>query len=232
MDRAFFELMRLVSPSLPVGGFAYSQALEAAVEKGLILDEAQTGDWISGVLKHSIAQLDLPCIFHLYSALERNDLDEFVILNQTVIAHRETRELRDEARQMGSALLSLLRNTEQMYKNIPKGVRAAFFDKSESVELDWASAFSLAAYISHISRENTACGYAWAWCENQVIVAIKLVPLGQTQGQRLLISLADQIPALVERSLQIDKEHIGGSMPNQAILSCMHETQYSRLFRS
>lgn len=224
--------MRLVSPSLPVGGFAYSQALEAAVEKGLITDEAQTSDWISGVLKHSIAQLDLPCIYHLYSALENNQLDEFVNLNRTVLAHRETRELRDEARQMGGALLSLLRNTEQMYKNIPKDVREQFFDKSKSAQLDWVSAFTLAAYLSDVSSINTVCGYAWAWCENQVIVAVKLVPLGQTQGQRLLISLAGQIPALVERSLLIEKDQLGGSLPNQAILSCLHETQYSRLFRS
>ena len=232
MDRALLELMRLISPSLPVGGFAYSQGLEAAVENDLIHDEQQARDWISGVLTHSIARLDLPAIHFQYLALEQNDLLTFADFNLAVLAHRETRELRDESMQMGQALLTLLRNTIDQYDNMTDELHDLLFIDAKSLQPDWTSIFSLAAYLSRVNCTNAIYGYAWTWCENQVIAAIKLVPLGQTQGQRILMFLTGKIPALVEQSQQISKDEVGGSLPKLAILSSIHETQYSRLFRS
>jgi urease accessory protein len=77
-----------------------------------------------------------------------------------------------------------------------------------------------------------AQGYLWMWCENQVAAAVKLVPLGQTAGQKMLLALADVIPAAVETGLQLNDDAIGMSAPGLGIASALHESQYSRLFRS
>ena len=92
--------------------------------------------------------------------------------------------------------------------------------------------FTLAAVRWDIGAADAATGYLWSWCENQVLAAIKLVPLGQNAGQRLLGQLIEQIPEIVDSAATIDDEDIGIASPMQGIASARHETQYSRLFRS
>ena len=95
-----------------------------------------------------------------------------------------------------------------------------------------ALAFSFAAFQWRISLEQTLTGYLWSWLENQVLCAVKLVPLGQVAGQTLLIQLTETIPNLIEQSLQFDDDELGGSAFGLALASSRHEIQYSRLFRS
>jgi urease accessory protein len=75
-------------------------------------------------------------------------------------------------------------------------------------------------------------GYAWSWLENLVLAGVKLVPLGQSDGQRLLLRLAEALPAAVDQGLTVPERDIGASLPALALASSLHETQYSRLFRS
>ena len=96
----------------------------------------------------------------------------------------------------------------------------------------FATMFSLAATRWQIAPQATLSGYLWAWNENQVLAAIKLVPLGQSAGQRLLHRLVDVLPDTVERALALPEDRIGVSGISQAMASALHESQYSRLFRS
>ena len=220
MDFSLLRLMQLVSPTLPVGAFAYSQGLEYAIESGKIKNADDTYDWVNGLMQNNLASLDLPIACRLYKALANNDIDDFLYWNQYALANRETQELRLETLQLAKALIRLL-NDMQEDTSLLAGQNC-----------DWVSVFSLAAYRWQINESNMLVGYVWSWLENQIAAAIKLVPLGQTQGQILLQKIADAIPATVERAIQLGDDEIGALAPAMAIASCKHETQYSRLFRS
>jgi urease accessory protein len=102
--------------------------------------------------------------------------------------------------------------------------------------LEWdasfATLFSLAACRWQIGEADMLGGYLWAWTENQVLAAIKLVPLGQSAGQRLLHRLTEDMPELLDVAEQLPDDAIGVSTVTPMMASALHETQYSRLFRS
>jgi len=216
------RLLQLVSPALPIGAFTYSQGLEWAVEAGWVVDTATLSDWLEGLTDDALAQLELPILKRLYRACEREQPDAIDRWGRQLYASRETRELRAEEHNRARALITLLADLE-----IPRAV-------------DWrgqlihcqAAPFALAAVHWQIGMQDCLLGYAWGWLENQIAAAIKLVPLGQTDGQRVQLQLAGRLPAVVERALAIGDDDIGAGAPALAIASASHETQYTRLFRS
>jgi urease accessory protein len=221
-DLALVRLLQLVSPALPIGMYSYSQGMERAVEDGWITDEASAGEWIGGILARAQARADVPLLARLYDAWAADDLAQVEYWSRTLIACRETAELRAEDRQTGQALARLLDSL---------GVeRATAWLRHPSATL--ATSFSLAALEWGVTKEQAATGYLWGWLENQVLCAVKLVPLGQVAGQRLLRDLAAGIPELVAEALALPDEDIGGSAFGLALASSRHEMQYSRLFRS
>ena len=220
-DRALLHLLQLVSPALPVGAYAYSQGQEYAVEKGWIHDAASAEDWIASLLLHSLGGLDLPVLQRMFAALEQGDTRALVHWNDYLQAARESKELLLEDVQMGEALLRLLRSLE-----LPAAL--AWPEAAPS----FATAFAMAASHWQLSERKALYGFAWSWLENQVAAAIKLVPLGQTDGQKLLLALMPAIDTAVGEALLRSDEALGVGLPRLAMASMQHETQYSRLFRS
>ncbi len=219
---ALLRLMQLVSPSLPVGAYAYSGGLEYAVEAGWVTDQREALDWIAGVAEHSLCSLDLPVLRRSYHAWRRNDetcVREWV---RFLSASRESAELLAEDRHLGTALARLL-------KDLDIDTAAEWIGGSE---VNWVAMFSLAACRWGIDEHTMQQGYLWAWCDNQVAAAIKLVPLGQTAGQQILSVCARAIPRWIEQSQGTEDDDIGQVAPALAICSALHEQQYSRLFRS
>lgn len=214
------RLMQLISPTLPIGSFAYSQGLEYAVDSGWVVNEAQANDWIKGQVKNTLASLDIPVMQRFYTAWHENDYKKVIYWNEWLLAAREAKELRDEDIQLGKALYRLLAGLE------------INFPISEQIEWTYAAMFSFAAVTWNIPFNETAQGFLWAWGENQVAAAVKLVPLGQTAGQRILSDLLLDIPQAVERARIFNDDDIGMLAPAIGIASALHETQYSRLFRS
>jgi urease accessory protein len=196
------RLLQLASPTLPVGAYSYSGGLEAAIEAGIVKDAESAEAWIRDVLEVSMARMELPLLKRM---LEGEDL------NEVLLASRETAELRAESVQMGYSLKKLL------------GDLGAGEVPLE--EPSFPAAFAFAARHWQIEPEAAMQAYVWAWLENQVMAAVKAVPLGQTQGQRILLNLGN----LTEK---IKTEDTGNFAPGLAMLSSKHETQYSRLFRS
>ncbi|MBI5041097.1 MAG: urease accessory protein UreF [Gammaproteobacteria bacterium] len=221
-DLALLRLLQLVSPALPVGAYAYSQGLEQAVQLAWITNEAQAAEWIEGVLENGLARVDAPVLLRLHAAWSALDLDQVEYWNHFLYACRESAELQAEDRTLARALTRLL---------IDLGVSEAkpFATQARST---FASLFALAAVHWKIPAAQCVQGYLWSWAENQVAAAIKLVPLGQTAGQRISLRLGERIPHLAEAARALADEDIGQTMQGLAMASAWHETQYSRLFRS
>jgi urease accessory protein len=215
-------LWRLISPMLPIGAYAWSQGLEYAVETGWVVDEAAARSWIGGVLEHNLAAVDIPVLARLYHGWAQGDaagIDRWGLLLRSL---RETSELVHEDRELGRALARLLCELDIVEAQ----------DWRDHAYTSYAAMFALAACRWDIPLADAARGYLWAWCENQVSAAMKLVPLGQNAGQRVLGRLMPAIDRTVERGLTLADEDIGATATGLGLASAAHETQYSRLFRS
>lgn len=222
LSQSMLHLMRLISPSQPVGGFSYSRGLEWAVHAGSVTDEESSANWILGLLEHSYASLDGALFWRMMHALVEEDDNSFRKLNDWLWAGRESRELELEDRRMGESLLSLL---------IALGVKRAEEFRADD-HITFPAAFAIAANNWSIPPFEALRGLMWSVVEGQVMAAIRLVPLGQTSGQRILIRAVGSIERAAESASQICDDDIGNVAPAMAMASAWHELQYSRLFRS
>jgi urease accessory protein len=220
------RLLHLASPALPIGAFHFSQGLEYAVEARWVTDETSALEWIVGVAGAGLATLDLPVLQRLQGAWSHADDGAVLRWNAFLIACRETGELRAEDRHLGAALLRVLAEIGVTTKLFP--LNAA----KSTVGVAHATAYAMACAQWGIEREAALQTYAWSWAENQVLAAVKLVPLGQSAAQRMLHALCMRIPPWVERSCELADSDVGVSTVLCAVASGRHETQYSRLFRS
>lgn len=213
-------LLWLASPALPIGSYGYSRALEQAVTRGAVHDERTLHDWIDGVLRNQLATLDAPVSLRVYLAAQAGDVARITHYCALLNACRETRELALEDIQLGGSLVRLLRDlqvvgTEQL---APKAGHAAVFG--------WA--------CSHfgVPLEQAISAYLFSFVENQVTCALKCMLLGQTAGQRVLFAFMRAIPSLLPAILALADDELGSYAPGVSMFSALHETQYSRLFRS
>lgn len=217
------RLLQLSSASLPVGGYSFSQGLEYAVDSGWIKNEAQVADWVRLVMHESLGQVDLPLLQRLMFAQQNNDKKLMTYWNAYALACRETDELRLTDTAMGDALLRLLRQLD---------IPLLLEEKTKSKDISFLSGFAAASVHWQINTCDACVGFLWSWLENQIAAATKLVPLGQSSAQKLLVQLGAELDSVLERVNQIDDDNIGSSLPGMAMASSWHETQYSRLFRS
>ncbi|NQW94812.1 MAG: urease accessory protein UreF [Polaromonas sp.] len=229
---SLLQLIWLASPALPVGGFSYSEGLEAAILRSQagpenIADDLANdwlGSWLSDQLQLTLAQGDLAVIAQAIPAWRSHQLSRITQLNDWLLQTRETSELRAQAEQMGRSLCNWLRNHD--------GIDAAQLSHCEQLPPTYPIAFALAAAQTEASVRDCLLTYAFGWAENMAQAAIKSVPLGQTAGQRILARLSQAIPAAVQTAMDLPDDERQAFSPMLAILSAQHETQYSRLFRS
>lgn len=224
---ALLQLMWLASPALPVGGFSYSEGLEAAVESGRVAGEAQARAWLLDQLQLTLARSELAVAAQAFQAWRADDLDRLHQLNQWVLATRESSELRQQTLQMGRSLSEWLKNQPGGAAD-PQVAGLAALQPGPT----WPVAFALAARRTGASLEAALHTMAFGWAENMVQAALKAVPLGQSAGQRVLAALCAAIPAAVEQASGLHDGERQAHSPMLAILCAQHETQYSRLFRS
>lgn len=216
------RLLQLASPALPVGAYSYSQGLEAAIEARIVCDAAGARSWIQDVLRFSLASMEAPILLRLIAAWRADDRTLVAEWNDLFLASREAAELRAETAQMGYSLARLLRELGET-----DGVAFAALG-----DVAFPTAFAFAVAQWRIDPQAALTAYLWSWAENQVMAALKAVPLGQTDGQRLLLALGETIEAAAARAAQLADEDLVNFAPGLALLSARHETQYSRLFRS
>jgi urease accessory protein len=222
MNPALIRLLHLVSPTLPVGAYTYSQGLEWAVETGAVKNEATTLAWIGDCLEFGLARFEAVYLAHMLAAWQQDDMARLAELDAEFIASRESAELRAETLQMGFSLSRLLSDLASFSAPTKMGF------SQPSFPLAWSCAAAAWAIPAH----DAIAGYLWAWAENQVMAAVKAVPLGQTAGQRMLLALGQRIPALAEAAASCPLDATHNYLPAFAIACSRHETQYTRLFRS
>jgi urease accessory protein len=216
------RLLQLSSAVLPIGAFAYSQGLEGAIERGWVPDEAALVRWLSGVGGHALTGLDLPILLRLHEAWQAADEERARGLSELLLAQRESRELREQDEQLGSAFVALLTNL---------GV-AGLERYRGSPSVSYAFAYARGAVHFTVPAAAMAHAFAFAWLEQQVGAAARLIPLGHMACQRALSALLQLVPDWIERAQALPSEQIGALTPALAMASAWHEAQYSRLFRS
>jgi urease accessory protein len=222
---AVLRLLQICSPAFPIGAFAYSQGLEQAAEVGWISEPRELGAWLNGMLRHSIARTDLPLLRTAYQLWQRQpavSTEEMVRLGQHVLAYRETAELRAEEQHLGRSLGRLL-----SHLGVEEAAPFATHDDATYLVM-----FALAAARFGISETDMLGGFAFAWAENQVSAASRVMRLGQLAAQSVLSDFVAHVPAAVRTALSVAPDEIGYSSPAFFLASAWHEEQYSRLFRS
>ena len=222
---SLLQLIWLASPALPIGGFSYSEGLEAAIERAGVTTEATAGAWLLDQLHVSLARADMAVVAKGIPAWRQRDLVRVNELNDWVLQTRESSELRLQTEQMGRSMMDWLRNQHADDIAMVERTRAC---NSPTYPV----AFALAASATQASTRDCLTSFAFGWAENMTQAAVKSVPLGQSAGQRILAALAQEIPAAVEHAMSLMDSERQAFIPMLAILSAQHETQYSRLFRS
>jgi urease accessory protein len=215
-DAALLRLIWLASPALPVGGFSYSEGLEAAIDRGFVTNEDGAARWLADQLHMTLARADLAVLAQAVQAFRDRDTARIEALDAWVRRTRETSELQLQSEQMGRSL----------------GEWQKSLGEPPAPRRTWPVAFASAAYATTANTREIALAFAFGWAENMMQAAIKAVPLGQSSGQRILLRLAREIPAAVDQALALGEDDRQAFAPMLAILSAQHETQYSRLFRS
>jgi len=218
MNPALTRLLQLASPALPVGAFSYSQGLEWAVEAGTVTDEASTLRWVGDQLEWNLGCYEAPLLARMIAAHKVGAGATVKELDAIYLASRESAELRAETLQMGHSLRKLILDLA-----LPVAV-----PPQPTFPAAWS------ALVAHwdIAADEALAAWLWSWAENQVMAALKAVPLGQAAGQRILLELGGRMPPVVERALALGDDELSNFAPGFAFACARHETQYSRLFRS
>ncbi|NDJ17558.1 urease accessory protein UreF [Myxacorys almedinensis] len=214
------RLLQLASPVLPVGAYSYSEGIESLVQKGTISSADQLEQWLVQELQYGAVRLEAAMMLRSHRATVAQDLSVLETWNQWLSAARETEELRSQSLQMGRSLLRLFQALSPDFAPVP------------SDPCHFAIAFGLVAAAWHIETPWATLGYLHSWATNLVSAGIKLIPLGQTAGQQLLVNLDPTIAQATQDLLSLQDEDLSSSGWGLTLASMSHETLYSRLFRS
>lgn len=222
---SLLHLLQLASPSLPIGAYSYSQGLESAMASAQVHDHASARVWLSATLHEVVARFDAPLLWRLLKAWSNQDAAAVAHWTEIALAGRDTAEFRAETVQMGYSLTRLLAELA-----IAPPALLAILQAQPEVPL--VTALALAAVALHVPAEMALLGMLFSWAENQVLVCVKSVPLGQVAGQRLLLSLGPEIERAAMAVPALQDHQLCNWAPGLSLLSMQHEVQYSRLYRS
>jgi urease accessory protein len=222
---ALLHLLQLASPSLPIGGYCYSQGLETALEKGLVRDEMSAREWIVDTLHHVVVRFEAPIMWRLLHAFSMKDADVVSDWTERFIAARDTAEFCAETIQMGYSMSRLALDLKLGGETLRSILQAL-------PEVPLPTALAYAAVALNVPHEAALLGMLFSWAENQVLVCVKSVPLGQVAGQRMLLSLRGDIEQAAQRAQTMGDDAMSNWSPGLSILSMRHEVQHGRLYRS
>ncbi|MFZ3004424.1 MAG: urease accessory UreF family protein [Undibacterium umbellatum] len=222
---ALLHLLQLASPSLPIGAYSYSQGMEAAIEKGLVRNETTAREWIINCLHEVVARFEAPVLWRLLQAFESRNLTAVSHWTSLFIAARDTSEFRAESIQMGYSLGKLVNDLKIADVQLLAILLAQH-------ELPLPTAMAAAAVALQVPPESVLLGMLFSWAENQVLVGVKSIPLGQVSGQRLLLSLRPELEKAARLAQELEDDQLSNWSPGLSLLSMQHEVQYSRLYRS
>ncbi|MCK6449686.1 MAG: urease accessory protein UreF [Alphaproteobacteria bacterium] len=225
---ALYRLMAWLSPAFPTGGFSYSHGLEYAVEAGLVADRDQALAWIDGILRHGAGRSDTQLFALTWRAADANDVDALLDIAELASALRGTAELALESHAQGAAFLAAVARAWPSLRL--SGWTGAMATRAIAPSLPVGVALAAAAHGMPLVPALAA--FTQAFAANLVSAAVRLVPLGQSDGLAVLAALEPAVQATVSSALAIDPDDLGAAAPVVDWCSMRHETQYTRLFRS
>lgn len=223
---ALVHLLQLASPALPVGAYSYSEGLELLVHEGQVTDGLSLERWLAQELQWGAMRLEAATIVRVYNELASTTAGQTPRLsdwNQWLSALRETEELREQSWQMGRSLVRLLLELDP---TLEPNLRAC------GEPCNFAIAFGVAASHWQVERQAALTGYLYSWASNLVNAGVRLVPLGQTTGQKVLLNLYPVLELAVAAALSLPDAALESCGWGLAIASMNHEVMYSRMFRS
>jgi urease accessory protein len=225
-------ILRLLQLAIvPVGAYSYSEGLETLVNIGIIHDQYSFRKWLENSLQFGAIRLEAAIMVRAFRAINRGDLTALNYWNAWASAAKETEELRLQSWQMGRSLVRLLQDIQlplhsKLLPSVSQLIEAC------GSQCNFAIAFAMAAVNLEIEAEAAMLGYLQSWATNLVNAGVKLIPLGQTAGQQLLLDLNSDISLAAQDSLRLEDDDLSSCSWGLALASMAHETQYTRLFRS
>lgn len=214
------RLLQLASQTLPTGAFAYSSGLESLLDLGLLTSERECIDYLCSLLDTVVVHQELPLFVRMFEAVEERNTARLKRLSAYLLASRETREFQQQEQQMARALSRVL-------VEVHPDRGSAF-----AAPTTFSEALALAAHFYELDRDEAALLLVYSWVEPQVTALARLIPLGPLAGQRVLDRVLGHVPDALVRALSVRDDEIGASAPALAVASSLHETQYTRIFRS
>jgi urease accessory protein len=222
-DQETLYLLQLFSPTLPVGAYSYSEGLESIVANEKIANKKQLFNWLEQELSGGTIRIEISVFLRIYRSFQSSNIKSVCYWNQWLSAARETTELREQSWQMGQSLIRLLTELE------PKLVLSI---ASVSSPHNYTCACAIASIWWQIQPKTAIVSYLYAWATNIISAAIKSIPLGQTDGQKIILELQPTILRVATEIIEIKDTDFGSCSWGIALASMEHEVQYSRLFRS
>jgi urease accessory protein len=213
-----------LSPSYPIGGFSYSHGLEWIVEAGKVRDAATLVDWVEDILSHGTGRSDGIFLAETWRAVRAGDERRLSEVVELAAAFAPSAERRLETLAQGAAFLA----ATQAVWPAPALERL----EAQAADIAYPVAVGACAAAHGLPLAPTAQACLQAFAANLVSAGVRLIPLGQTDGLRVLARLEPLLPPLVARALGSSLDDIGGAAVAADIASMRHETQYTRLFRS
>lgn len=224
-DSALYRLMTWLSPAYPVGGFSYSHGLEQAIEAGLVRNADELREWVATVLEQGAAPVDAALFAAAWRATQGGSETALDGLIELARAWRGTAETALESSAQGAAFVAI---TTATWPD-PALARVA---ARHGGQVPFSVAVAIAAAAQGIALEPAVMAYLQAFAANLVSAGVRLVPLGQTDGQRVLARLEPVVLRTARVALTADLDELGTAAPLLDWHSMKHETQYTRLFRS
>lgn len=220
---ALLSLLQIASPALPVGAYSYSEGLETLIFEGKVNNQKTLQNWIEESLKFGAIRLEAAVMIRVYRALQKDDLESINYWNNWATATRETEELRLQSLQMGMSLNRLLISMKPALENKLKVCET---------ECNFSVAFGIAAQNWQIEEKAALLGFLHSWASNLIGAGVKLIPLGQTAGQNLLLTIQSTIIEATQEILDLKDDDLNVCSWGLSLASMNHETLYTRLFRS
>jgi urease accessory protein len=222
-SKEILYLLQLSSPALPVGAYSYSEGIELLVSQEKIINKQQLVAWLNRELSGGNIRIETSVLLRIYQNFQSSNMGAIDYWNQWLSAARETAELREQSWQMGQSLIRLLTDLE------PNLVPSIDYI---SLPHNYALAYAIVAAYWQIQPEVTIVAYLYGWTTNMISAAIKSIPLGQTDGQKLTLELQPLILRVAVEVIAMKDNELGSCSWGMALASMEHEIQYSRLFRS
>ncbi|WP_191017652.1 urease accessory protein UreF [Treponema zioleckii] len=225
MSIDFFELLQLNDATFPIGSYTHSWGLETFVQKGIIHDSESAESYLRAELESNFLTNDFLCVRLSYEAAEKSDWQEVLEIDEIYNASRNAKEIREGSKKLAARFLK----TVSLWKNLNGGEEN---EENSCAPKHFPTAYGFHCVQSKISEEEALKAFLYSQISARVVTAVKLVPLSQSEGQKILHKLFALFGEILEEVMQLSKDDLCRSSPQSEILSMQHEFLYTRLYMS